>query len=443
MKVTRVTNRAEQLLVYFILFYAGVVYCLPVPHSEEVAALYPWWAKRVDFASIMLNEVVFLVWAIFFGSAYLVKSCLNRGVPTRDSALAILTLSVWCGIISIGAPLVFQDIGRTFRLLLISCLLLAIVKWAMTWRIGVLTSYLTGILLGTLINLTISFMHPLVVYETMRLSGQNTPGVAMGVAIHLCAWLFYGNDNVKIRLFSIATTLILVFSCALSYSRIGWFAGATGILAWCFVLFFAKPYINESGKRYPLFERRKFAISIALTVFMFSLSPMAREGVGYLGVLIEQKQSRQDESNAHRFSYLIGAIEIIGKNPFGVGYSGFYHAQTSTDVYKRGEAAEEDDPESANPHASFLWYLVAGGVPAGLLSIYAFIALQRNMLIGFRRDMGRSGVILFALALPSYVLIGLTVPYIFNSLIMVAPIAIIAGWGLHRKLTVTSLRFSR
>ena len=312
--------------------------------------------------------------------------------------------------------------------------MLAIVKWTMSWRTGVLTSYLTGILLGTLINLTISFKYPLVVYEMMRLSGQNTPGVAMGVGIHLCAWLFYSNDSIKIRWFSIATTVVLVFSCALSYSRIGWFAGAAGILAWCYLLFLSKPYINASRIKSHHLPGRKFALSIGLSIFVFSFTQIAQDGLKYLGALVEQKTSQQGESDAARWGYLMGAIEIIGENPFGVGYSGFFNAQTSTDVYKQGRAIEEDDPASANPHASFLWYLVAGGVPAGILSIYAFIALLRCLLLGFKRDMGRTGVVLFGLISPSFVLIALTVPYIFNSLIMVAPTAIISGWGWQRKL---------
>lgn len=431
----------ERLVAYSVLFYAGLVFCLPVPHSDEVAALYPWWAKRIDFSNMVLHEIIFILWAFFLGSGYLRRSLLNPGTPTRNAGIAVLILAIWCGIISIGAPLAIQDIGRTFRLFVIVMIMLGIIRWAIIWGNNVLVSYVMGMLVGAIINLIISYMYPLVVYEMMRLSGQNTPGVAMGIAIHLCAWLFYRCNNSIFRFFALLSSLVFIFGCALSYSRIGWFSGFAGIIAWCFVLFLAKPYAQKSRAAGLRASTRKYSVGTVIVVVAFLFSNIAQDGIEYLGALFDQKISQQSESDGARWGYLKGAIEILGDHPLGVGYSGFYDAQISTEVYKRGEAIEEDDPASANPHASFLWYLIAGGIPAGMLSVFAFVAFQKSLLVGFKRDMGRSGFVFFGLVSPCFFLIAMTVPYIFNSVIMIAPVAIVAGWGWQRRFN-ESLRHS-
>lgn len=140
------------------------------------------------------------------------------------------------------------------------------------------------------------------------------------------------------------------------------------------------------------------------------------------------------DSNMQRASYFIGTVEIIAKHPFGVGYSGFYDAMTATDVYRSDKAAQEASPAEANPHATFLWYTTTGGVIGGMLAVILFLLLLRSMRIGLIRSFERSGRILFYLIVGPMFLIGMTVPYLYNSTIFIVPVAIAAGWGWSRPL---------
>jgi hypothetical protein len=102
---------------------------------------------------------------------------------------------------------------------------------------------------------------------------------------------------------------------------------------------------------------------------------------------------------------------------------------TATDVYRSGLAAEEESVVDANPHASFLWYTTAGGIPGGLSALLVFVLLLNSMRVGLVSALGRPGFMFFALVALPYLVIGLTVPYLFNSNILIAPAAIAAGWG--------------
>ena len=106
---------------------------------------------------------------------------------------------------------------------------------------------------------------------------------------------------------------------------------------------------------------------------------------------------------------------------------------TATDIYRSGRAAREVDYE-ANPHSAFLYYASAGGIPGGVMIIAVFVMLLKSMRVGLVSALGRPGMALFALAAPSFLLIALTVTYLVNSMILIVPAAIAAGWGWTRRV---------
>jgi hypothetical protein len=417
----------ERLLGAFVLFYGGLVFCLPVAASEEVAALYPWWAKRVALGNVQLHELAFFAWFALYGASFVLRALLKSGTPTRQAAIWLIALAFWCGLISLTAPLPWQDLGRTFRLMLNAGLLLAIVRWTQRSGEMPLTMLILGFFTGTVINLVISFQYPLVVYGTMRLSGQNTPGVAMGIAVHLTAWLFFRGGNLRSQLFSIFTTPAFVFGCAISFSRIGWFAGGLGLTLWFYILIMAQPLDPAVRRR---LKKVRLVLVPVLAGGLASLitSPLGHEGLRWMQTLAQQKTEFQEESDSTRLAYVTGTAEILSKYPLGVGYSGFFDAMTATDIYRSGQANREDSLE-ANPHASFLWYATAGGVPGGAMALLVFAMLLNSMRWGLVRAMGWPGWMLFVLAAAPFLLIGMTVPYLLNSSILIAPVAIAAGWG--------------
>ena len=183
------------------------------------------------------------------------------------------------------------------------------------------------------------------------------------------------------------------------------------------------------------------SLIILLITFFFLLILNAEFGLfQWFRELIDQKLERQGESNDQRWSYVMGTIEILIKHPLGVGYSGFYDAIMDTRIYSSSEASVENDIVTTNPHASFLWYMTAGGIPGGILFFGALFSILNMMRHGLMRSMGGAGAVFFTLVLAPYVLIGSTVSYLFNSLILIAPAAMAAGWGLsrlhHPKFTV-------
>jgi len=418
----------ERVLIALILFYAGLVLCLPVPSTEEVALLYPWWAKPIGVGKIYLQELLFIIWVFIYGRRFLVRGILNSGVPTRQAALLLIILALWCGLVSLTAPLPWLDIGRTFRLLLNVLLLLAVVRWSYQMNDFPIGMLILGFFVGTIINLILSFQYPLVVYGMMRLSGQNTPGVVMGVAVHLTAWLFFHNSNRLLKGFSLLFAFVFFISCIFSYSRIGWFAAGTGLIVWGYILFIAKPK-QQSQLRSLNKLRIILTPLLVLGLVSFFVSPIGQQGVQQIQALVQQKISQQGESNSIRWAYVTGTAEILLQHPLGVGYSGFYDAILATETYRDGKSAEEVSMVEANPHASFLWYASAGGIPGAFLSLVLFIMLINSMQIGLKSSLGQPGKILFIFLAPVYLVIGMTVPYLFNSIILIVPAAIAAGWG--------------
>jgi hypothetical protein len=431
------TDWLESLLMASTLFYAGVVFCLPVPFSEQVANLYPWWGKRIGFGNVQLHELLFLGWVVLYGLRFVPEALLRRGIPTRQAALALIALAVWCGLVSMTAPLAWLDLGRTFRLLVNAALLFAVVRWTRHTGELSLRMLVIGFLTGTIINLILSFQYPLIVYQTLRLSGQNTPGVAMGIAIHLCAWLFLRTSKHKLQALAVFSTVIFAFGCAISYSRVGWFTGGLGLAAWCYILFVVRPKERAALRR---LKRVRLVLVpiIVLGLVNVSSSPLGQAGVQWVQILVAQKFSSRGTSDSTRWAYALGTAEIVSSFPLGVGYSGFFDAMRATEVYRSGSAAREVSIVEANPHASFLWYTTAGGVPGGLMAIVVFVLLLNSMRVGLVSAMGRPGSVLFALVALPFLLIGLTVPYLFNSIILIAPAAVAAGWGWSRRLDASA-----
>jgi hypothetical protein len=109
---------------------------------------------------------------------------------------------------------------------------------------------------------------------------------------------------------------------------------------------------------------------------------------------------------------------------------------TATATYRSGQATTEEGYE-ANPHSAFLYYASAGGIPGGFMIIAVFVMLLNSLRFGLVSTLGRAGMAFFALAAPAFLLIGLTVPYLVNSLILIVPAAIAAGWGWTQRASST------
>lgn len=430
-------TKSEKLLIAAILFYSGLVFCLPVSPSDEMASIvtYPWWASRIDFGLIILHEFLFIFWLLLYGRNFVLRNLLNKlGMPTRQAAICLIFLGIWCGAISIILDFssIIQNTGRTLRLILNAFMLIAAVAWARSLGNFVLAVLVSGILAGTIINLIISFQNPFIIWGSFRLHGQNTPGVWMGLAAHLSGWLFALSEKIKTKIFSIIILFVCGFACLLSFSRIGWIILGSGLVSWLGILAFKSNSINRKNTVTVFLI---LLIPISLLISSPQFSNISRDVIN----LVNQKTWIGSDSNSERASYIYGTAEIIFKNPFGVGYSGFYDAMIQTEIYESGVAARETRPKEANPHMTFLWYASTGGIIAGLLSIFLFYFLARIIKRNLLRLFDRIGLLVSISFIGAMFMIGVTVPYLFNSLIFYLPVAIVAGLAIHKLESVQKL----
>lgn len=416
---------AERLLACAILFYSAFFLMLPVPLNESI--VYPWWARRVAFGNVILFEVLFVIWIGVFGWGYLARSFLNGRGFIRLSAVLLVVLAIWCGIVSILSPLPALDFGRSVRLLIMSCLLLATVRWSRQMGETALAVLVFGFLIGTAVNLLMTFQFPFIVNGIARLSGQNTPGVAAAISIHLSAFLFFHTRIRVLQVMALAAACVCAYACAISFSRTGWIIGVLGLLAWLYIVLFS--FRQRSSRGLNLRNCLLFWLGMPITLAFaaaFFLCTHFQAFPDLIGSLIKGKEWFSGESNKFRVAYFVGVAEILVRNPFGVGYSGFFYAMQETSVYRSGDAAREISYE-ANPHSSLLYYASAGGFPALFIVLALFASLLFAFRVGVKRAFPRGGGWFFLLIALSYLVIFLTVPYMLNSIILVVPAAILAG----------------
>jgi hypothetical protein len=417
----------ERLLVATVAFYGGFSFCLPVAPDEFIT--FPWWATRIDIGKVVLHEVMFIVWLVFFGAKRL-PGILNQGdtVAWRASNLLAL-LAIWCGIVSLMfSPLPGEDLGRSLRLVLYALMLLAVIDWTQRARHFVLLALICGFAAGTLINLEISStLSETVVGGARRLAGQNTPGVGMGIAMHTTAWLFFLSDRPIVKLIAFATALLCGYGCGISFSRVGWLTGGAGLLAWIWLGVYGQ-HTDANVLRNAKRIAQGFAFLVVMSLFSTLFAPV-QNALWDIIEVFRQKDWVESQSNDYRFAYFSGVAEIIFSYPLGVGYSGFYDAMINTEVYESGRASLEDGFD-ANPHSGFLYYASAGGSIGLILCMVIFYYLVRCFRVGFHTIFGRPGKVIYYLVSFGYVFVGLTVPYMYNSSIMVVPAGIALGLAI-------------
>jgi hypothetical protein len=446
-------SKYEQVIALAIICYGMFFLCLPIAYAPRIEEQYPWWAKRITFDKVILHEALFIFWFVLFGVRYSIDFFLRESTVNRLLLCSFVLLALWCGLISLQAPLPWLDLGRTFRLLLNAALFIAVTQWAQKIAYPLMIAAFLGLLGGCLINLIISYQFPYINNGVIRLSGQATAGVTASLAIHFGAWIYFYSRNKIIDILSVAATTIFILTSIISFSRVGWLICMSGLVSWCIVT-----AVKSSSKlQWSTLTARQF---LPILIFCFELVLLAQINIndvsrltykGYmkaetdrqeLGIsldqswvktLVEEKIKNQSTSNSYRQNYFIATYQIIKEHPFGVGYSGFYDAILETQIYKSGDSAPEYAKESANPHSTFLWYTTTGGFPGLVLIVVLYLSLINVLALGMYNVFGTSGIFLFLSVALSYTLMGLTIPYLINSIILIAPAAIFAAQGNKKK----------
>ena len=416
-----------RLIAFSVLFLAGWYLCLPETDMIEL----PFWASKIEFGpNILPHEVVFVGYLMVGGLAIVLRNAARRQYITIAASVCLVLLALWCATTSLLAPYPAHDVGRSARLVMQAVLLLALTHWSAASPLFVLRSFLLGLAVGSAINLVFTFQHPLTAAVLPRLLGQNSPGPPMGIAVCLVGWLILLSRRRADSLMAMIVAATCGVGALISYSKTGMLAAMLGFAGIALVAMRVSPS-----------TRGRVVIGV--------LGMLTIIGIGFLGsetgrpiwgaftVMVSEKveSARPEESTSvqERWSYVLGVSEIVARNPLGVGYSGFRDAMMQTDVYASGRAADEStvDAADSNPHSLFLYYASAGGVLGAILCVAVFALLCAAFLYGI----GSYGVLGKAMALflaTAYFVLGTSVPYLFNSSVMLVPAALAAG--LHARV---------
>lgn len=424
-------GRISRFILFATLLLGFSRMAMPVPRNEEVASMYPWWAQAIRLGNLQIYEVLFLAWFPYGAVKALLHASFLKYLPGRYPLCMLAGLAIWTALISLGGPQPLTDIFRSARVILNIIIFCSVILWGVQKPMEPLISAVLGIAYGTIANLAMTFSNPMIIAETVRLSGQNTPGVAMGVGIHLTAWWYYRERHKLLILLSLLSTAVFIWGCGISFSRIGWFAGLCGLAAWVIVVA-AK---IKKGKKYNLVSLiLKTSMILALVCASFLTVPRVREGGSHILALVDQKYSDHVKKGGdnNRMAFALIAAKVVARHPLGVGYSGYYEVHQDLESTIENTITIKENDYDVNPHSSFLWYLTAGGIIGGYLSIYSFFRFIKLLFRSYIRVAGRVGAWLAGAIAGPFLLIGCTVPYLYNSFIMLVPVALVSAWAWRK-----------
>lgn len=425
--------------VLAILTIAPEGFNLALPGADAAA-----WAVPIEvFHGVFIHNIMTFGWLAV--AAALVVS--NRGVlelAVPPGAWRYASAIAMLGVIGLVSTVVnaawfstLADAGETGRLLIGAFYFLLIAYWA--GRFGpefVMRWYLLGIAVGGVINIYFSITKP---YNSVGalpfLYSRNGGGGILAASVVLGAWTWHVRRGAS-RLDAfilLPATLIGLTAVALSYSKTSMVIGLTGILTWLMVLGF-------SPKKW-IFSRRGLVVA-AVGLFL-ALGPTGQIRTMYESLVrsIETKFYKVTDLNvntsvANRLGYYFASAEILASYPvFGVGYSGFYPAVVQTRSFKAG-LIEEDAAagKRANPHNSFLYYIVANGL-LGLIAITTLCFVTASAVLA-----SVSGARLTRYAIATgvvgvWIMYGNALPSLFKTNVMYLPAAAALAAAVRGKAT--------
>jgi len=398
------------------IFFSGYRTTLPVNVNDSLYQSIPIWATPISLGwKIFIDDLIILIAVLLFFLRKRDVLLLKVEKKIAITLIFILSYAIWNGIVSILSGVdVMHDIGRSLRLFLIVVILLYVGLSSIQNAKKILTVYMIGVFVGGIVNLFMSLRYPYLVNENLRLHGQNTPGVMMA-SIVLFALLFFiikRNLSVWIMFFYFTMTSIVV---GLSYSRTAWLIILSNLPV--FLIIMIKNLRFNFSWKYGIIS---ICFLIFLNVLLRKSEIKIRDLFRNIEQLVELKKSNSGDSDDLRGYYLVSSFQIATVNPFGVGYSGFYNANKETEIYMQGKGEFEEGLD-ANPHSSFLYSLTAGGFVSFFLSLSIFfllILLFKDFLQYNFKKYEFLFLMIFAL---TFGIIGISVSYLFNSLIMYLP----------------------
>jgi O-antigen ligase len=329
-----------------------------------------------------------------------------------------------------------EDIGQAVRLLLFALYTMSAIHWTRTRAANfVLRAFLTGLAVGGALNVYVTYAHPyLRVAFLPVLYARNGTGGPLSLAVGLGALLFLIRKTRVDATTAVLVSLVGVFAAVISFSKTSMVTGVFGVGAWMFVL----------GTGVTLRGRiTTIALLTAAVVYVGQATQLADFLSSFqysLGIKFASAAlSLNDQASTQwRYQYFWGVSEIVAKHPLtGVGPSGFYDAIIATRPFQNGLMGEEDPAArvqgGANPHNSFLFIAASNGIPGLLIGLSLFIgfwAILRRRL----KPYGLAGAGVCACVTLGYFILGMTLPNLFNTMILYLPAGVAIGLGNRPRL---------
>jgi hypothetical protein len=424
-------TRFTKIFAFAVIFVSAWYLCLPETEAEVVTL--PWWAIKHKPGNVTIYEALFAAYLGLGGIGAVWLAATRARYLTFPVSACLVLLAIWTAVASLLAPFPMHDAGRSARLIMMAALVMAVTHWSAKDPLFVLRTFMLGLVGSSIVNLVMTFQNPIIMVAGMlpRLLGQNSPGPPMGIAVSLAAWLILVSRRPRDTVFAIIVATVCSVGAMISYSKTGMMAAVIGLGSILIV----------SGRVAPT-RRGRLLVTLLLMLILagayWARGEAGQRAMNALSIMVKEKvesaQPGESVSMNERWSYVMGVSEIVAKNPLGVGYSGFRGAMLKTAAFRSGHAADEASipAEDSNPHSLFLYYLSAGGLVGGGLGIAVFILLCSAFVRGLG-IYGWSGTLVGLLIAASFLILALSVGYLFNSGVMLIPAAIAAGMHAHVK----------
>ena len=299
------------------------------------------------------------------------------------------------------------DFFRGLRIIEHACFMLLVYFYSNRSGCLFLKSAVLGLFVSGVINYYFSlFVIPLS-DDLLIMHGQNTPIVNFAFGLHFIYLIYF----LKKRLGALEFIMLFTFSflVLVGGSRSAYIVFLFALISYSVVLYKNMRFFNLKSR---------YAVYIFLGLLLaFAFYPNAERSIANKFERIEVSAHAGDVA---RLEMLYSSIDILKHYPFGVGLSGYFHAEHSIRGLNVSPLTQLDFED--NPHSTYLYYMVSGGWPALILLISILYLSYKNIIATFKLY---GHTVLGHLFFTTYLFIGLVVPFLLNSLIFILPASVL------------------
>ncbi|MDB4684338.1 hypothetical protein OAF68_01605 [Akkermansiaceae bacterium] len=328
----------HQTLASILAFFIG--YELLLPTSSEGLIWYrgnsytpPYLITRMEIINgFFLKDLISIFYLVISSRKYFF---FQYNTILKKTVFIYLSTALY-GVFIASLTGHVYDVFENIRLIIIAATLVCFYN---SNRNKSLLGFAIGLIVSGILNLYVSYSLDLYGFKPLFfLVNQNGPGPIAALLLHLTK-----NYRRNSRVYTLLKVVLMAIA-TLCLSKIAYLI---------MLLYFIRAISNSRMKirRLIVILSLVFAglssslfLTIYWTKFDGNISIIEKEG-----------------GDQVRLAYYRSQIGILGENPLGNSYSGFYDAIEGTADYRRGIINEEDSIR-ANPHSTLLYYMSSHGI---------------------------------------------------------------------------------